>query len=393
MVLSDRTMRSFEALAPFIGVFMDPELAALMVDPEVCDFLAGNPEEAALPGYVETLQKWSVAEDRSWFAYNLGDRRASVAAAEGLAAEVGIAFQPEDILLTRGAHGALTSALGMVVDPGDQVVYVSPPWFFYEVLIMHAGATPTRVRCDMQTWDLDVDAIERALTPKTRMVLINTPNNPTGRIYPAETLDRLGRILAVHEESTGRPLYLLTDEAYNKVLYDGNRMVTPAHHYSRTMLVRTYSKSSLAPGQHVGFLALAPSIPEADREQLRMAYLASGFATGSGLPDNLMQYALPDIEHITLDIGRLQRRRDRVLEALRAAGYEVHTPEATFYLMPRCPIEDDLAFAKRLAREKVLVLPGRAFEMPGWFRISLTGTDEMVDRALPVFDRAFGDPV
>ena len=167
-------------------------------------------------------------------------------------------------------------------------------------------------------------------------------------------------------------------------------MITPAHHYPRTMLVHTYSKSSLAPGQHVGYLALAPSVPRADREQLRTAFLSAGVANGNGGPDNLMQYALPEIEHITLDMGRLQRRRDRVLDALRGAGYDVHTPEATFYLMPRCPIEDDLAFAKRLAREKVLVLPGRAFEMPGWFRISLTGTDDMVDRALPVLERAAG---
>lgn len=392
MAVSARTMRSSEALAPFVDVIMDPDLAALMADPEVCDFLAGNPEEAALPGYVETLQKWSVAEDRSWFAYNFGDARASAAAAQGLATELGIAFEPEDILLTRGAHGALASALAMVVDPGDEVLFVSPPWFFYEVLILHAGATPVRVRCDIQTWDLDVDAIERALTPKTRMVLINTPNNPTGRIYPPETLERLGAALATHEGATGRPLYLLVDEAYSKVLYDGNRMITPAHSYARTMLVHTYSKSSLAPGQHVGFLALSPSLPKPDREQLRSAFLTSGVATGSGLPDNLMQYALPEIEHITLDMGRLQRRRDRVLETLRSAGYDVHTPEATFYLMPRAPIEDDLAFAKRLAREKVLVLPGRAFEMPGWFRISLTGTDAMVGRALPVLERAFSDP-
>ena len=171
-------MRTAQALAPFISVVMDPEIAALMDDPGVCDFLAGNPEEAALPGYVETLQKWAVAEDRSWFAYNLGNARASTAAAEGLSAELGIAFQPEDILLTRGAHGALAAALAMVVDPGDEVVFVSPPWFFYEVMIMHAGATPVRVRCDMQTWDLDLDAIERALTPKTRLVLDQHAEQP-----------------------------------------------------------------------------------------------------------------------------------------------------------------------------------------------------------------------
>ena len=124
------------------------------------------------------------------------------------------------------------------------------------------------------------------------------------------------------------------------------------------------------------------------RERLRQMAMVAGLATGNALPDAVMQYALPDIEHITLDLERLQRRRDRLLAALRAMGYQVHTPEATFYLLPRCPSADDWAFAQALAREKVLVLPGQVVEMPGYFRISLTATDDMVERSLPVFGRA-----
>ena len=124
---------------------------------------------------------------------------------------------------------------------------------------------------------------------------------------------------------------------------------------------------------------------------IRRGYLAAAFATSNGLPDAIMQYALPDLEHIVLDMKRIELRRDRMLEALREMGYTVHTPEATFYLLPRCPIEDDLEFARRLARDKVIVLAGRACEMPGYFRISLTATDEMVERALPVFERAIRD--
>jgi aspartate aminotransferase len=372
------------ALQPFLRVVQ--ELGPLSNDPEACDFLAGNPEEPALPGYVETLQKWAVPVHRRWFAYGFADRRARAAAATALSEELGLAFEPDDILLTRGAHGALALALRMVVDPGDEVVFVSPPWFFYEAMILGAGATPVRVRVASTTFDLDVDAIANALTPRTRVVLINTPNNPTGRIYPSVTLERLAEALRRRGGSGERPVYLLSDESYSKVLFDGHRMVTPAAFYEHTLLVHTYSKSALAPAQRLGYLALPPSIP--DRERLRQMAMVAALATGNALPDAVMQYALADIEHITLDLHRLQRRRDRLLGALRAMGYEVHTPQATFYLLPRCPIPDDWAFARTLAREKVLVLPGQVVEMPGYFRISLTGTDDMVERSLPVLARA-----
>ncbi len=377
------------AMRPFLE--MVQEFGPLMGDPDACDFLAGNPEEPALPGYVETIQKWAVPEHRRWFAYGFADPRAQEAAAAALTDELGLAFDPDDILLTRGAHGALALALRMAVEPGagDEVVFLSPPWFFYEPMILGAGATPIRVRTDPATFDLDVDAIEAALTPRTRVVLVNTPNNPTGRIYPAPTLERLAEVLRRRSDPNGRPVYVLSDESYSKVLFDDARMVTPASHYEATFLVHTYSKSTLAPGQRLGYLALSPTMP--DRERLRRTAMVVALASGNAQPDAIMQYALADIERITVDMGRLQRRRDGMLDALRAAGYEVHTPEATFYLMPRSPMADDWAFARGLAAEKVLVLPGSVVEMPGYFRMSLTANDDMVQRAIPVLERAIAE--
>ena len=385
MAISSDLRRISAAVRPFADAMM--EFAPLAEDLEACDFLAGNPEVAALPGYVDILKTWIEPRNRRWFAYGLGDPNASAAAAEALSDELGITFDPRDIHLTRGAHGALALAMRLVVDRDEEVVFVSPPWFFYEALILGAGAEPVRVRADEDTWDLDVDAIEAALTERTRMVLINTPNNPTWRIYPATTLERLADVLRSHSTRSGRDVYLLCDEAYSKVLFDGNRMITPAHWYERSLLVHTYSKSALAPGQRLGFLAVPPTVE--GREEFRLGSLVAGVATANMHPDAVMQYALADIEaSILLDMGRLQRRRDRVLEALRAFGYRVHTPEATFYLLVRSPMPDDLAFARRMAEDKVLVLPGAGFEMPGYFRISLTGTEAMFDRALPVLERA-----
>jgi aspartate aminotransferase len=386
VAVSHSLARIAESLRPFLAGMLDPAVQRAMADPEACDFLAGNPEEPALPGYVEALQRWTVPRHRRWFAYGMPETRGRGAAAAGLLEELGLEFDPEDILLTRGAHGALGLAFRMLTDPGDEVVFVSPPWFFYEAMILGAGATPVRVRADMKTFDVDLAALEAALTPRTRMVLINTPNNPTGRIYPAETLQGLAEILRRHSEAAGRPVYLVSDEAYSRVLFDGNRMLSPAGFYDHSLLIHTYSKSVLAPGQRLGYLAMPKAMP--DRPALREAYLVAAFATGNMLPDAIMQYAMADIEGITLDMGRLQRRRDHMLEALRGLGYEVHTPEATFYLMPRSPIEDEVEFSRRLLAEKVVVLPGIAFEMPGWFRISLTATDDMVERSLPAFERA-----
>jgi aspartate aminotransferase len=274
----------------------------------------------------------------------------------------------------------------VVVDPGDEVVYVSPPWFFYEAIILAQGATPVKVRMDPETFDLDLAAIEAAITSRTRAVLINTPHNPTGRIYPEETLRGLAGILTEASARFGRRVYLVSDEAYSRILFDGNRFVSPGSFYPSSFLVHTYSKSALAPGQRLGYVALPPSMP--DREALRMGFLAVCIGAGAGLPDAIMQYALPDIDQMSIDLAALQARRDRMVPALREAGYELTVPQATFYLLVRSPDPDDQAFAERLARDRVLVLPGRTVEMPGWFRISLTATDDMVERALPVFAAA-----
>ena len=313
-------------------------------------------------------------------------RPAQIAAAEGLSKELGLSFDADDILLTRGAHGGLAAALNVVVDPGDEVIFISPPWFFYEALILGAHGRPVKVRVKPRDFDLDVDAIAAAISPRTRAVLINTPHNPTGRIFGEDTLGALASVLEDASVRNGRPIYLISDEAYSRILFDGNRMITPGAFYRRSLLIHTYSKSALAPGQRLGYVALPPGMP--GRDQLRQAFMVVGFSTGNMLPDAVMQYALPEIDAMSIDLDHLQRKRDRVVAALSEMGYEVQSPQATFYVLPKAPIEDDLLFARTLAAQKVLVLPGTAVEMPGYFRISLTATDAMIDRALPVFAQA-----
>jgi len=371
------------SMGGFLAAIMDPEIGRHAADPAASNFIAGNPQELASPEYVRALQRWTEPKDKDWFGYKMPHRPALVAAAEGLSKELGLTFDPDDILLTRGAHGGLAAALNVVVDPGDEVIFISPPWFFYEALILGAHGRPVKIRVRPDGFDLDVDAIAAAISRRTRAVLINTPHNPTGRIFGAATLSALSSVLEDASARNGRPIYLISDEAYSRILFDGNRMITPGAFYARSLLIHTYSKSALAPGQRLGYVALPPGMP--GRDQVRQAFMVAGFSTGNMLPDAIMQYALSDIDSMSIDLDHLQRKRDRVVGALSEMGYEVQSPQATFYVLPKSPIEDDVLFARTLAAQKVLVLPGTAVDMPGYFRISLTATDAMIDRALPVF--------
>ena len=356
-------------------------------DPENCDFVAGNPQEMVLPEYVESLQRWTVPQDKDWYAYKFNEPYAQEAAAAGLRERRGVPFEAEDIMVTDGAFAGLNLCIRTVTDPGDEVVYLTPPWFFYEAIILGGDATPVRVPVDYETWDLDVPAIEAAITERTSAIIVNSPNNPSGKIYPPETLRALSAVLTRAGERIGRPIYLISDEAYSRIVYDDRPFPSPTEFYPNSFLVYTYAKQLLTPGQRCGYIALPPEMP--DREPMREALLLAQLTYGGhAAPNNVLQRAMGEIDHMSADVKALQRRRDRLVDELRSYGYDLHSPEGTFYLLPTSPDPDDQAFVERLGEDKVFVLPGTVVEMPGRFRISITGNDEMVERALPIFERA-----
>ena len=387
MNFSSSRVRALEAAtAPFLRFFDTSAYARKAGTPGVCDFAVGNPHELALPGLVDALQRWAVPQDERWFAYKLSEPRSREIVAASLRAWRGLPFDPEDIALTNAGFGALTVGLKAVTERGDEVIFSRPPWFFYEVLCVEAGLTPVQVDTVPDTFDLDLDAIERAITPRTRVVIVNTPNNPTGRIYSPETLRGLAGRLEQASRRNGRAIYILSDEPYSRIVFDGRPFHSPTAHYPNTLLAYSYGKVLLAPGQRIGFLALAPDMP--DREPLRRAIMLTQLAGGHLWPNALLQHALEDLDRLSIDIAHLQRKRDRMVEALRAMGYQVHSPEGTFYLLPRSPWPDDVAFCDLLGDHDVLVLPGSVTAIPGYFRISLTASDEMIERGLPRFAAA-----
>ncbi|MGH8969469.1 MAG: aminotransferase class I/II-fold pyridoxal phosphate-dependent enzyme [Actinomycetes bacterium] len=357
--------------------------------PDAADFVFGNPQEMAMAPYVEALTRHLQPQDPSWFAYKLNESGAQDTVAASLVERTGLPYVPDDVFMTTGGFAAIAVTLRTVLDPGDEVVFCSPPWFFYELLVGGAGGVSVKVPLKPPAFDLDPADIAAAITPRTRAVILNSPNNPTGRVYTADELGRLAQVLEDASRRNGRTVYLLSDEAYNRIVFDGRSFTSPATVYPATFVLYSYGKTLLTPGQRVGYIATTPGMADIDevREAVELAQIAAGFA----FPNALLQHALGDLEPMTVDVGVLQRRRDRMVGRLRELGYELASPEGTFYLLPRSPVPDDRAFADLLRKHDAWVLPGAVVELPGWFRISLTANDGMVERGLGAFEAALGD--
>jgi len=371
-----------EYLEPVLSFVSEGEAGDAALSAEASDLQFGNPQEMPLPEIQQALAKWAAPQNKDWFAYKFSDPKAIQVAVESLRKLTGIDFDPADVSMTTGAFGGLASTLRAVLDPGDEVIYLSPPWFFYVPMIISNGAKAIRVDFEPPKFELPVDAIEWHITSRTRAIIINTPHNPSGRVFTPDELESLADVL----HRAHHPIYLISDESYNRILYDGRKHESPVQYYDRSFLIYTYGKTLVAPGQRIGYIAMPPSMP--DREELRTALFVAQSITGYAYPNALLQYAMGDLEKASVDVAALQKRRDRIVTALDAMGYETVKPEGTFYVLVRSPLEDDVAFTRVLARENVFVLPGRLFELPGWFRISLTANDDMVERALPGFERA-----
>ena len=374
-----------ESVAPFLSFFSGP-FAQLNQEPDVANFAVGNQQEMPLPAYVDALQRHAEPRDKDWFAYKLSEPASQRTVAETLTARTGLPWDPADVAMTNGGFAAIAVALRTLVEPGDEVLFLSPPWFFYEILILATGGEPVRLTLEPPAFDLDVDRIAAAIGPRTRAVLVNSPHNPTGRVYTPEVLTSLADALADASERIGHPIWILSDEPYNRIVFDGRKAHSPAEFYAHTVVTYSYGKTLLAPGQRIGFLTVPPTLPE--RAELRDEIFLQQIAAGYAFPNALLQHALADLERLSIDIGALERRRDRLVPALREMGFEASMPEGTFYTMARSPITDDAAFAETLARHRVLVLPGSVVEVPGWFRVSLTASDQMIEAGIPRFAAA-----
>jgi len=387
-VVSARIRAADAAFAALRDFYFTSRYGERRGDPGICDLTFGNPHEMPLDGIVTALRERAIPHDKNWFAYKTSEEEPQAFLAQRLGRELALPFEPPDIALTAGAFAAIMVAFRLVLDAGDEAVISEPAWFCYEPMLLAADAVPRKVKLKAPRFDLDLAAIEAAIGPKARLVIVNTPHNPTGRIYDDGTLKELAELLERASARYGHRVFLLSDEPYRRLRFDGRAFTSPASFYPWTLIAYSYGKILLAPGQRLGYLAISPRMPAAERKALQDVMFSTQMALGWCFPNAVMQYALPDLENLSIDLAALTRRRDLLTATLTKAGYEVLMPEGTFYLWTKWLKGNPERQWNRLADRDVFVLPGSTMNTTDYFRISLTASDSMIERALPVFQEA-----
>lgn len=355
------------------------EAAKARPELDVIDLSLGNPDLEPAPAVREAL-RWLVAEEapgKHRYMDNAGfeEVRETVAMHLSLSSERRVAA--DAVYLTCGAAGALQIVFGAILDPGDEVIVFAPYFPEYIGFVQSAGATPVVVPAGAG-FQLDLEAFAAALTPRTRAVILNNPNNPTGVRYPEAMTTGLASVLAAHRERTGTLVHIVADEAYAGLVYDGRRRASVLAAWDAVWLVRSCSKDASLAGERIGYFAWGPALSTPETMPLlRSTARALGFASAPALMQRLLPYALAH----PLDTSEYRRRSERFVAILRAGGLEAALPEAGFFVFPRSPIPDERRFCRLLADRGVLCVPGSAFGAPGYFRASLTQPRARIEAA------------
>ena len=353
----------------------------------VFDFSLGNPNVPPPEAFDKALMAACANQAPMIHGYmpNTGypDVRAKVAAQ--VSDEQGATIGADDILMTCGAAGALNVVFKTILEPGEEVVVPAPYFVEYNFYADNHGGSIRPVPT-FDDFTLDVDAVEAAISEKTRAVLINTPNNPTGQIYSAESLDALGAVLTKKSEEFGKPIFLISDEPYRKIIYDGIEVPGIFTRYANSMVCTSYSKDLSLAGERIGFIAISPDAPEKGKlvSGLALCNRILGFVNAPAL----MQRVVGELQGTTVEIEEYARKRKVLCDGLAAAGYTFTTPPGAFYLFPKAPIADDVEFVRILQTEKILAVPGSGFGGPGHFRLSFCTDDATIENSLPAFKRA-----
>lgn len=352
----------------------------------VFDFSLGNPNLEPPAKFTQILKKLASDTLPGTHKYmpNAGYIETRKAVADYLGKLNHISFKPQDIVMTVGAGGGLNVVLKTILNPGDEVIIPAPYFVEYDFYIDNAGGIPKTVRT-RPDFDLDVSAIEKEIKPNTKAVLINNPNNPTGRLYSPERLVRLGALLTQYSQRYGEPIYLISDEPYSKIVFDGLVCPSVFAAYRDTFLVTSFSKDLSLAGERIGYIAVHPHID--DKEMLVDGLVLSNRILGFVNAPALMQRIIPYLLDETIDVEQYKKKRDLLCRGLKDAGYTFNIPGGTFYLFPKAPIQDDITFVRSLQEENVLTVPGSGFNGPGYFRIAFCVDDQVIEKAMPCFVR------
>ncbi len=353
---------------------------------KVFDFSLGNPNLSPPEIFHKALRD---AVDHSGsmghgYMPNAGYPHVRRAVADYLSREQGAAITENEVIMTCGAAGALNVILKTILDAGDEVVVPAPYFVEYGAYVENHGGLLKTV-ATLPDFNLDLQALRDSITPKTKAVLINSPNNPTGQVYSKETLDHLGQMLREQGRRLNRTLYLISDEPYRKIVYDGQQVPSIFAAYSESIVATSYSKDISIPGERIGYLAVNPAA--AFKKDLIGGMTLANRILGFVNAPALMQRVIGTLQGQSVDISLYAGKRDLLCRGLADCGYEFSKPAGAFYLFPKTPISDDVQFVQALQEERILAVPGSGFGGPGHFRIAYCVEDAVIAGSMPGFKR------
>ncbi|MDR3320456.1 MAG: pyridoxal phosphate-dependent aminotransferase [Desulfovibrio sp.] len=355
----------------------------------VYDFSLGNPDLPAPPAVAKALRDFARhAEEPFAFGYmsNGGFTWAREKLAANLSKEHGMPLAVEDVILSCGAAGGINAFLRAVLNPGEEVLGIAPYFVEYGFYTENHGGRFRTVMSRKDTFRPDAGALENAFTPNTRVVLINSPNNPTGVVYSRDDLASLVKLLETKSLEYGKPVWLVSDEPYRFLSYDGSNPPSVLSLYPYAVCISSFSKKLSLPGERVGYVALSPLLEEKKEVMaaLNLTNRILGFVNPPVVGQHIMAAALDS--HV--DIAVYAARRKTMAETLSSAGYEFLMPEGAFYFFPKAPGGDDVAFVNELLEERVLAVPGSGFGCPGYFRLAFCVDASVIRNATDGFARA-----
>jgi len=331
-----------------------------------------NLAEHPLPGMHRYMENAGYAETR-----------ASVA--KQLSMETGFKFTMQDIIMTCGAAGALNVVLKTILNPGDEVIILAPYFAEYINYVNNHGGV-ARILPQGRQFIPNLNVLEATIGARTRAVIINSPNNPSGVVYSQNFLRRMGEILHKKETQYRTEIFLISDEAYRKIIYDGLEYPSVLPYHAQSIIVTSHSKDLSLPGERIGYIAVSPDYSQ--RQELVNGFIFCNRTLGYVNAPALMQRIVCHLQQISVPVAEYQRKRDFLYSNLIKMGYSVTKPQGAFYMFPMSPLEDDVAFVRELQQMRVLTVPGRGFGSPGYIRISYSVDDKIIEGSLDGFRKA-----
>ena len=353
-------------------------------DDKVFDLSLGNPVMEPPAEFDRVLRELAQQPQAGMHRYmpNAGYLETREAVADELRRETSIAYGAGNVMMSVGAGGGINVALHALCDPGDEVIVFAPYFAEYLFYAYNHGAVPVIVGCEAG-FKPNLAELERNLTPRTKAVLVNSPNNPTGAVYGPEVIAAIAEVLDRRGAAVGTEVFIISDEPYRKIIFDGMAYPFPQAVYQRTITVTSHSKDLGLPGERIGYVAVHPDCPGG--AELMDALIFCNRVLGFVNAPALMQHVVRRLQGVTVAVGEYQRKRDLIYDGLVKAGYTVQRPQGAFYMFPQSPVEDELELVDALQAHGVLVVPGRGFGLPGYFRVSYCVEDHVLEGALEGF--------